>query len=160
MRTTRKSAKGFTLIELMIVVAIIGILAALAIPNFLKFQAKARQSETKTALAAVFTAQTAYYAEYATVASSFLQANWAPAGTPKYSFAMWQSTAGNATYTAQAAAVDAGCGAAHPGGTSNPPAVLWTDFTACSAGNVDNDIDLDTWKINDDKALGNVFNDV
>ena len=73
-----REKKGFTLIELMIVVAIIGILAAIAIPNFLKFQAKAKQSEAKTNLGAVFTAQTAYFGEnnaYATTIMSSISVN-------------------------------------------------------------------------------------
>jgi type IV pilus assembly protein PilA len=62
----RKIAKGFTLIELMIVVAIIGILAAIAIPNFVKFQCRSKQSEAKTNLKAMFTAQESYRAEFDT----------------------------------------------------------------------------------------------
>jgi type IV pilus assembly protein PilA len=53
--TKRHYSKGFTLIELMIVVAIIGILAAIAIPNFVRFQARARQSEANTNLKSLFT---------------------------------------------------------------------------------------------------------
>src|SRR5436305_14140195 len=58
-----KGNKGFTLIELMIVVAIIGILAAIAIPNFMTYQAKARQSEAKVVLGGIFTTATSYFAE-------------------------------------------------------------------------------------------------
>jgi prepilin-type N-terminal cleavage/methylation domain-containing protein len=54
MTQTRRN-RGFTLIELMIVVAIIGILAAIAIPNFIRFQARARQSEVHTNLKSLFT---------------------------------------------------------------------------------------------------------
>ncbi len=60
----RKSNKGFTLIELMIVVAIIGILAAIAIPNFLRFQLKSKSSEGKVNIAAIRTAQESYLAEF------------------------------------------------------------------------------------------------
>jgi type IV pilus assembly protein PilA len=57
----RRIQKGFTLIELMIVVAIIGILAAIAIPNFIRFQARSKQAEAKTNLKAIYTAQKSYF---------------------------------------------------------------------------------------------------
>jgi type IV pilus assembly protein PilA len=61
-RTSR--TPGFTLIELMIVVAIIGILSSIAIPNFLKFQCKAKQTEARTGLKAVYVTQLAYSGEF------------------------------------------------------------------------------------------------
>ncbi len=56
--------KGFSMIELMVVVAIIGVLAAIGIPQYSKFQAKARQSEAKLSLAALFTAEESFRQEW------------------------------------------------------------------------------------------------
>ena len=64
-----KQKKAFTLIELMIVVAIIGILAAIAVPNFVKFQCRSKQSEAKGNLKALYVAEEAYRAESDTYAS-------------------------------------------------------------------------------------------
>ena len=58
--------KGFSLVELMIVVAIIGMLAAVGIPQYAKFQAKARQSESKSNLAGIFNAMKSFQSEWNT----------------------------------------------------------------------------------------------
>lgn len=86
MRMMKRNEKGFTLIELMIVVAIIGILAVIAIPNFLKFQCKSKQSEAKGGLAGVFTAQKSFFSEYNTFTPDLVSLNWFPDGAPMYAF--------------------------------------------------------------------------
>jgi type IV pilus assembly protein PilA len=73
-----RNSKGFTLIELMIVVAIIGILAAIAIPNFLAMQMRSKRAEIPSNLDGLRTAEKAYHAEW----DAFTTAAATPSAAP------------------------------------------------------------------------------
>ena len=66
----RNNDKGFTLIELMIVIAIIGILAAIAIPNFVSYRQRSYNSAAQSDLKNSMTSQEAYFVDNATYANS------------------------------------------------------------------------------------------
>ena len=145
-----KNKKAFTLIELMIVVAIIGILAAIAIPDFLRFQAKAKQSEAKQNLGSIFTCEVAYFGEENTYGNTFNLISWAPEGETMYNYYLSADT------IARLKGSTGDCSAAQDLGTSA------TAFTSCATGNIDSDEDprCDIWTINDSKQLENPMNDV
>jgi type IV pilus assembly protein PilA len=154
------SQTGFTLIELMIVVAIIGILAAIAIPNFLRYQAQSRQAEARTNLSGIFVAETAFYGEQSRF-SNFNDIGFALAGTSnRYTYRTHgTNTAG---VDQGVAVINAGIGTVEAENTMVASASSTSGFTATATANLDNDATVDMWHVNDIKInLQNVdVNDV
>jgi type IV pilus assembly protein PilA len=75
-----RNNKGFSLIELMVVVAIIGILATIAVPNFQKFQARSKQTNAKAELSSLYSAQKSFFAEYSTYSTYLPTIGYVPEG--------------------------------------------------------------------------------
>lgn len=70
--------RGFSLVEIMVTVAIMGVLATLAAPNYLLYVATARRSEAKNALSEIYTAQKMFYAENKTYTYCLWEAGYQP----------------------------------------------------------------------------------
>lgn len=90
------SRRGFTLLELMIVVVVLGILASVAVPQYLKTVEKAHISEALSMLGQIRSAEARYYAEYRTYSSSLNTLDFSPtdtSGLPSYTYAVDSATA-------------------------------------------------------------------
>lgn len=138
--------RGFSLTELMIVVAIIGVLASIAIPNFMKYQARAKQSEAKSNLVAIHTGEIAYFAENNSYIDDFNAIGFGVTGSSqRYYYELGNSSLGS---------LPPGCTA------STLDTVSDSGFTAVAIGNIDGDQTCDVWTIDEGKTLVNVINDV
>src|SRR5215468_4105848 len=80
---------GFSLIELMVVVAIMAFLAMIAVPNFNRFLAKAKRAEAYMNLNSIYAAEKAYFAEQGTYSDVLMGEGgigWKPEGKTHYSY--------------------------------------------------------------------------
>ena len=145
-----RSERGFTLVELMIVVAIIGILAVLATGSFQSFQAKSKQAEASVNLGAIGKSAASYYPEHDTYGTGFNGLGWSPTGGTRYAY-WYNGEQASGTPTTP----DVGVDYSDPGSTASS-----SGFTAMAVGNLDQDTSTDRWTISETLILTNTQSDV
>jgi prepilin-type N-terminal cleavage/methylation domain-containing protein len=89
-----KKQSGFTLLELMVVLVVVGLLSMMALPSFFHFLAKAKRAEAYTHLRALYLGQKAYYAEHGTYTMNLKHLGWSPEGQLQYTYGFSQGSEG------------------------------------------------------------------
>ena len=149
----RGSQGGFSLIELMMVTGIIGILASIAIPTFMQYQTRARQSEARTSLGAIYMGEHVYLIEAGRY-GSIGEIRYVVAGATRYTYRSGSAGAGgggNANVTVPGDTQDtinANNGTIEAQGATVAGNSA-TSFTATAAGNLDADATVDRWTVNE-----------
>lgn len=105
-QSARRRARGFTIVELVIAILVVGVLMAVALPNFLDSIRKGRRSEAMTALSAVQQAQERYRSNNASYASTLTTLGVAGSTRPggHYTLTLTGATASGYTVTADGSA--------------------------------------------------------
>lgn len=101
----RQTSHGFTLTELMIAVAIVGILAAIALPSYNSYVLRANRSTARTAMSELLARQESFYAERKAYATSLADLGYAVSSIDREG----RFTATNAIYTLSFTAAGAAC---------------------------------------------------
>jgi len=172
-----KNPSGFTLVELMVVVAIIGILSAIAVPNFKKYQAKSKQSEAKIQLAAIYNSEVGTQSDYDTYATCLTLMGYeqSPRGYYTVGFLVGANATVKFPNCSSGGLTTPGAGAGptnrsivprlqHMAAvTLNKPAdvsltgttATQTTFTAAAEASISSAVNRDIWSINETKNLNN-----
>ena len=138
MRLRSQAEAGFTLVELMIVVGIIGLLAAIAVPNFISYQARARRSEAYVNLVAIARSQTTYYAEQGEYFEAGAWPDFSAYGGLSTRKMVWDA-ASELAYAALGWRPEGGVFYTYDTNTGATACTCSVCFTATAAGDVDDD---------------------